>query len=178
MPGYEVKCVTLADCLSEWTSVCPTFTEHILALILLIASGSCALSLDKKCLLLLHMDGTANLYRVGQSRHIQSYYTAPDDLNNYPVNAIFLPGDRTVACGSHSGDVYVWDISSGDHEETLSHGGKLLPQFWIRQRLICARWADGFIQTLAVSLVTTIPFGFLNWCFCLTRHVDPMSMFI
>lgn len=88
-----------------------------------MGSGFSALSPDQRFLLLSNLSTGADLYRLGQSTVIQSYPQVPDSARNFPLAVSFLHKGGATICGATRGDVSIRQALSGEHQQTLEHGG-------------------------------------------------------
>jgi hypothetical protein len=67
-----------------------------------------------------------DLYKTGWSTPVQSYRQGlVEELDkNYPFEVSFLHGGKAVVCGSSSGNIGIWDTSTGEQLQCLPHGGE------------------------------------------------------
>lgn len=99
----------------------------------LFCSGFSALSPDQRFLLISNLTGGADLYRLGQSTVTQSYPQVPDEARNFPLAVAFMHNGEAVICGANHGDVSIRQTWSGEHQQTLEHGGTFrLILVWFR----------------------------------------------
>jgi hypothetical protein len=68
-----------------------------------------------------------DLYPIGQSTPIQKFRYTLDPGKNYKCSITFLHNGQLVLCGSPTGNVGIWDASSGQHQQSLEHHGQWDP---------------------------------------------------
>lgn len=86
-------------------------------------SGSSALSPDSRTLLTYNLRDGMDLYQVGHDIAQRSYRYPPQIDSNYPMPVCFLNDGRIVTCGSATGNIRLWDTSTGVTRQTLEHDG-------------------------------------------------------
>ncbi|KAG2742236.1 WD40 repeat-like protein [Suillus brevipes Sb2] len=92
--------------------------------------GSSAASPEIKALIIQTMHKGLFMYLIGGSRPSRGFIVPgrPNEKGR-PLQVRFLEGGSKVICGSNTGEVRMWDTSSGEVFQNLPHGGTFYMNF-------------------------------------------------
>ncbi|KAL6300928.1 WD40 repeat-like protein [Sparassis latifolia] len=91
--------------------------------------GSSALSPDGRDLMIYYLKGDMQLHSVGsfgQHQPRQRYKFDKPAVSNHSLQIVFLHRGRAVACGTTTGNVCIWETSTGEFFQHLPHQGARL----------------------------------------------------
>jgi hypothetical protein len=93
---------------------------------ILVVRGSSALSPDERTVIVCNLESGMDLYPVGRSTCIRRFQDILDPDRNFLVDVTFLNRGAYVTAGAHRGNMNIWNCHSGEHWQTLSHGGRCI----------------------------------------------------